>query len=201
MILSAFARWIALTALTASAAGQPLRPFELEAIDAGVEDVDPLARGGRLQARDLRIPIGFEHVYRVPGRDDLFMRIDSGLVAVFPRSVYVQTQTGVTPIVPPATRFYPGGLPQSLLTPTRLDAPRKSPDGIDAALTQPIAPERAGPLPMNDFIDLRAENPATSAPRTSPEFSLWSDERFRSARIGSLLEHAADASSPSRGAR
>lgn len=88
----------------ASASGQE----RFEPVENGVADADPLSIGLRELQVDLRDPVGFEQVFRVPGRDDLLMRVDGGLFAIFPRSVYFQTRSGNVPVIPNDTTFYIG---------------------------------------------------------------------------------------------
>jgi len=84
---------------------------DLEPVEQTVEDVDPLARSIRRIERGLRQPTGFESVYRLPGDHDRFMRIDGGLYAVFPRSVYLNTRMGEVPLIPANTVFWIGPPP------------------------------------------------------------------------------------------
>lgn len=88
-------------------------PIEhLQPIEERVGDVGPLSTSLREIYPGLAVPSGFQQVYRVPGRDDVLMRLDGGVVAVFPRSEYERTDSGVVPVVPAGTVFYIG-LPQT----------------------------------------------------------------------------------------
>lgn len=82
-----------------------------ERVDAGVADRHSLGQSLRIQPVDLS-PHGFRHVYKVPGRDDLLMRTDGALYAVFDQSVYVRDPNAKTPslkpMIPAATVFYIG---------------------------------------------------------------------------------------------
>jgi hypothetical protein len=67
---------------------------------------------------DLRVPTAFGDVYRVQvasgwqrTNQDSFARIDGGVTAVFPRSVYVATKKGAMPEIAPGTIFYLGHVP------------------------------------------------------------------------------------------
>jgi len=95
----------------------PIRP-ELEVVDQGVEDRGGFEKSLRVLPLDMRVPTGFQQVYRVPGREDLLMRGNGALYAVFPRSVYQRTPIGTIPIAPADVHFsigmpggfaYPGG--------------------------------------------------------------------------------------------
>jgi len=95
--------------LAAPALGQELETLEqLEQLEEAVEDVDPLATSLRDFRLDLRAPSDFEHVYRVPGREDLLMRVDGGLYAVFGRSRYMKSRRGPIPLIPTDTVFFIG---------------------------------------------------------------------------------------------
>lgn len=90
----------------------------LQRVDQGFSDVGPSQVSQRDLGADLRVPTGFGDVYRVQGGSkwgrrspDSFARIDGGVVAVFPRSVYTETQKGVVPEIPPGTIFYLGHAP------------------------------------------------------------------------------------------
>lgn len=89
----------------------PLRP-ELEVVEQGVEDRGGIEKSFRVLPLDMRVPTGFQQVYRVPGRDDLLMRGNGALFAVFPRSVYMRTAFGAIPVAPADVHFsigMPGG--------------------------------------------------------------------------------------------
>lgn len=100
-------------------------------VDQGVEDVGAgLGRSGRIIDPGLRVPSGFQQVYRVPGRPGWLMRVDGALYALFRESVYDERG----PLIPPGTVFHIGGLPTPLPEPspelvarsTRLDARLKA---------------------------------------------------------------------------
>jgi hypothetical protein len=100
----------------------PASQPELKRVDPAVGDIGPLGVSIRDMGVDLRVPTGFQDVYRIKGRDPrdlrsesgLFVRIDGGIYAVFGRSVYTQTPQGLSVDVPPGTVFYLGGLPTSI---------------------------------------------------------------------------------------
>ena len=82
----------------------------LERVEEIWGDAGPLNESMRVLPLDLRAPVGFQGVYRVPGHDNLLTRMDGGLAAVFPRSVYAATASGVVPLIPPGTVFHVGGV-------------------------------------------------------------------------------------------
>lgn len=99
------------------AAAGPGRP-PLEMLEPGVDDIGPARLSLRFMPYEMRLPTGFERVYRVPGSDDLLMRGNGALFAVFPRSVYIRTARGATAVAPPGTVFHigmPGPTPVGIL--------------------------------------------------------------------------------------
>lgn len=148
---------------------QPLNPRDLDPVEQGFHDVEPLMIDARNLTRQLRDPANFEQVYAVPGRDDLFMRIHGGLIAVFPRSVYVPTRRGGVPVIPPGTRFYIGDLPAALLG-------TEAPGEVSDAAGLRIEPDRA-----TDSAESAGAEPG----------SIWTDETYRRSRIGELMSRAA----------
>ncbi len=81
---------------------------DLKPLDQTVEDISPLSRSLRQIERGLREPTAFEQVYRVPDRDDLLMRIEGGIYAIFPQSMYTQGENGTLPLIPAGTVFHIG---------------------------------------------------------------------------------------------
>ncbi len=82
-------------------------PPMLDRIDPLYGDASPLSHSLRemdMQA-DLRSPVGFQNIYRVPGRDDLLMRQSGGVYAIFPQSAYVPSRNGSIAVVPPGTIY------------------------------------------------------------------------------------------------
>jgi hypothetical protein len=84
-------------------------------VDQGREDVGALGTSLRMEGVDMRLPAGFQRVYRVPGRDDLLMRGNGALFAIFPESVYRATRNGRVAVAPPGT-VYSIGMPGALHT-------------------------------------------------------------------------------------
>jgi hypothetical protein len=83
--------------------GNALRP-----VDQMVEDVGALSTSFRELQVQLRHPLGFDSVYHVPGRSDLYMRASGGLYAVFDQSAYARGEKGVRAVIPAGTTFYIG---------------------------------------------------------------------------------------------
>ena len=75
-----------------------------------VGDRHSLSHSLRVMPVDLS-PHGFERVYAVPGRDDLLMRTNGALYAVFDQSTYArdpQKRGALRAVIPAATVFYIG---------------------------------------------------------------------------------------------
>jgi len=202
---------LAISLLIASAAGgQEISPQNLQPVDPTVEDTGPLSISLRELQVDLRGPVGFEHIYRVPGHeDDLYMRVDGGLLAVFPQSVYTDTRWGPVPIIPNNTVFYIGAEsmesllvrdwsprelwkdPLGLRIDGRIDLAADEPDDpeahaerdLPAAPRQPIAPS-TGREPGRDGGPPRAGHEART---------IVTDPSYRAHRLRELMRRAAEA--------
>lgn len=143
-------------------------PSMLQRLDPMRQDVGPLSdslREVNMQV-DLRTPTGFQNVYRVPGRDDLLMRASGGVYAIFPESVYVQTEKGMLIKVPPGTTYSigmpgPGSLPSAWTQPPHIQsleagaAPRAAPQGNPAALPSSGHSTMAASTLVSDRINAR----------------------------------------------
>ena len=95
---------VALLIVVQNASGQQ----DLKAVEANVGDLGPLSRSLRTLSVDLRQPANFDRVYRAPGREERLMRINGGLYAVFDRSLYAPSKSGLIPLIPGGTVFYIG---------------------------------------------------------------------------------------------
>lgn len=78
-------------------------------VDAAVADRNSLSTSLRAMPVDLS-PHGFERVYAVPGRDDLLMRSNGALYAVFSQSNYARDprRGNLRVVIPASTVFYIG---------------------------------------------------------------------------------------------
>lgn len=119
--------------MNTAASGQPASTVpRLTPVEQGRGDTGPLATSTRVTPLDLRLPIGFDRVYRIEGSgrrgrsSDLFARQSGGLTAVFPRSQYIESGSGLFPEIPAGTTFYIGGLPDSLTGADRSAATRRN---------------------------------------------------------------------------
>lgn len=173
----------------------PLREPPLEPVQQGTVDANPLAAPASVQPLDLRLPLGFDRVYRVvePGRSMLnqrYARSSGAITAVFPRSQYTPTRDGVVPEIPAGTIFYIGGLPDDFFS-SPPPAIRRGPTYIDRAVR--AVPSNAEPA------NVPREGVSRSADRTTRRelierpapLSIMTDEGYRQAKIGELIEQAA----------
>lgn len=136
-----------------SAAGPLYAP--LQAVDPGRADTGGLETSLRSLPFDLRLPTGFERVYRVPGRDDLYMRANGALYAVFSKGVYEGARGREVPLAT-TDLVYHIGMPE----PAKVPAPAfDRPGRIDLRVgsTRPAptsAAESALPAAPTVAVDL-----------------------------------------------
>lgn len=175
---------------------QPRATGGLQALDPGMQDLDPLRTSLRLQPVDLRQPMDFDKVYRLPGNGatDRLVRMSGALAAVFPRSDYVPTENGVVALVPAGTIFHIGGIPTAAPAPApRAIAPGSAAatvnDRTALAIPQDIALPIDGRDPPATQVLVRKDATTPHAPA-----AIMTDERYRAARVRQLLETAAAAS-------
>jgi hypothetical protein len=188
-----------LLAVTAAAQTLPL-----EAVEQRVTDISELDLSLRQVQTGLLQPNNFKELYRSPV-DDRFARIQGGLYAVFPRSVYAakkdkQKRIVVYPVVPAGTIFYIGPPPGWTLS-TALDevASRQEPNParIEGRLDLRITPGlmgaalTAGPQAQQQEHRYSGNN---TQPATVPRMVL--DPEYRAQRVRSLMDDAAQASRP-----
>ncbi|MEX2218443.1 MAG: hypothetical protein WD749_06740 [Phycisphaerales bacterium] len=183
-----------MTAILGSAAlGQQMVDQRVQPVDQtkrvepGIGDLGSGRLGLRALAVDQRAPTGFESVYQVqrrnpfgaPGqqRSIFFARVDAGVTAVFPRSVYAEGRGGLIAQIPPDTVFYIGRLPESF-TPVMEEAPAPGPTFIDRRVGATGA-QAPGPEWTPDPLPRRADP------------SIFGSEEFRQYRVGRLMQRAA----------
>lgn len=160
------------------AAGPMRDPLVL--VDQGREDVGALGTSLRLQGVDMRLPTGFQRVYRVPGRDDLLMRGNGALFAIFPESVYRDTRNGRVALAPPGT-VYSIGMPGALRTqPVAPQRPTFAPGQFDGRIDGVVHARVDGSVARVDArVDGRVvkEDDATAAPARSEPSRAQAGER------------------------
>ncbi len=143
-----------------TAAAGVLRP-QLEIVDAGREDIGPLATSLKSQPVDARLPTGFHRVYRVPGSDSLLMRGNGALFAVFSESVY----DGGRAVLPPGT-VYHIGMPSMLPQPIHPDA---LVSGAQANRTEPIGDRIGTTVDVRLDLRVRPTRPLAIGSSARPE--------------------------------
>jgi hypothetical protein len=181
--------------LAASAVAQELDVRALTPVEPTVADTGPLSLSLRELQVDFRGPVGFENIYRVPGyEDDLFMRVDGAIYAVFPQSVYANSQSGPVPLIPHGTIFYIGSESMNALT----------------ALNEPadnVWVDRSG-LRIDSRIDFRREAPedggdpnarsSASREAAAERFSMGTSPSMRSMPRSRIVRPASPGSAASR---
>ncbi len=95
-------------ATQASSAEQDVS-VDLRAIEPSISDRGPLDASLRWIPAGLRLPTGYDQVYRLDNGG--LMRADGGLVATFEQSIYQSTRSGIAPTIPASTLFVIGGVP------------------------------------------------------------------------------------------
>lgn len=181
---------------------------DLKPLDQTVEDTSPLSRSLRHIERGLREPSAFDQVYRVPDRDDLLMRIEGGIYALFPRSMYTQGENGTLPLIPAGTVFHIGY--PDLERFGQVDAStgqgerRVGGDLYDGRLNLRVDPRRArqtsvrrtvlgtSTVPFTGLGRQRSERvPQTARQSIAP--TIVTDAGYRADRIRDLMQSAAKA--------
>ncbi|MCA9284862.1 MAG: hypothetical protein KDA22_06600, partial [Phycisphaerales bacterium] len=121
----------AASAQAPSEAGEPIEPW-MERITPGGRDVGVLSDSLRKAPLEFAFPVGFSGIYKVRGRDDLFVRQNGAMYGVFPRSEYVRTKEGIVAVWPAGTAFFIGPPPDELLGLPEADAPAVRPGQVNA---------------------------------------------------------------------
>jgi hypothetical protein len=172
---------------------------DLVPVDQAIEDVSLLSTSLRKIEPGLGQPNDFARVFRVNGRQDLFMRQQGGLYAVFPESDYGPDKEGrLQALIPDGTVFYIGrpALLDSEPAPAdpapegrvqgRIDLREKGTDlfSLQNHRWSPRRPSKINPSPF----------PATVGPPIPTAILplIVSDEPYREERLRSLLRRAAD---------
>lgn len=179
----------------------------LKPLDQTVEDVSPLSRSLRQVELGLRTPTDFEQVYRLPGHEDLYMRISGGIYALFPQSAYSQGKNGPIPLIPAGTVYHIGypimdhlGLADAS---THHDEGRVGEDPY-GRLNLRLDPQRSGPTRQRQALSSAATVPFTGVDRRQPRegspivdhssaSTIVTDARYRANRVRELMQSAANA--------
>jgi len=114
-------------------------------IDQRVEDLGLLNYSLRIVEPGLEQPNDFNQVYRLPGSQDRFIRVQGAIHAVFPQSAYSRTREGQTLAhIPAGTEFYIG-------SPSAGDDDRQNDDAVNQN-TLGTLPPQASELRWNTRI-------------------------------------------------
>lgn len=174
-------------------------PFgSLDRVDPGIADIGPLNTSARLLPADLRLPVGFEHVYRMRGDHETLLRVSGGLAATFPRSQYNSTRDGLFPQIPAGTVFHIGGVRPRTDTPglasTSPIAPAFNAIDRNASGGSPTAQATTGPNTLADTRarDTRLPSPLPTQRPDAPAdpANIWNDEVYRALRVRELLRQS-----------
>lgn len=200
-------------AIGTAKAQQPGLTPTLKPIDQTIADINPLSVSLRDMHVDLRMPIGFQNVYAVPGQSTMLMRSSGALHAVFPHSAYAPSRNGVRALIPAGTVFYIGLPPEHVpdeqvedespnLMSTRIYRQRAlHVQSIVKSKVDSLVP----PMHPDDALD-QMPTTVSTAPRItreSPDVSsqvgptVANHEAYRSQRLAELIQRAANAGAAS----
>ncbi len=180
---------------------------DLKPLDQTVEDTSPLSRSLRHIERGLREPSAFDQVYRVPDRDDLLMRIEGGIYALFPQSIYTQGKNGTLPVIPAGTVFhigYPDAERFGQVDASARQVEGRVGDDPYGRLNLRMEPRRVGKTLARRTILGTSTVPFTGVSRPQPKevsqtvhqssaSTIVTDADYRADRIRDLMQSAAKA--------
>ncbi|MHC4218813.1 MAG: hypothetical protein ACYSU7_10210 [Planctomycetota bacterium] len=188
---------IILTWLAAAPATAQQTSVDLDPVDQAIEDVSVLSTSLRKIEPGLGQPNDFARVFRVNGRQDLYMRQQGGLYAVFPESEYGPDKEGrLQSLIPDGTVFYIG-------RPALLDPEPMSADPAPEGLIQGRIDLRVKGTELFSLQDHRwgRQHPSKINPSPLPPVGppiptallppIVSDEAYREERLRSLMRRAA----------
>jgi hypothetical protein len=199
----------AISLTVACAAHAQYNPNLVQPVEPGVGDIGPLGISTRLLPLDLRQPMGFERVFRVPGSsrgvgtlpsgEERFARVSGAVTAVFPRSDYVETKDGTRPAIPDGTIFYIGTPPISI-SPESATPSANAPiyHASNRVMTASDAGVRVGPVDLRvqslDDTGYRELARTVRSDDPEPPRNIFTNEQFRRARLRQLLLNRAEQS-------
>ena len=156
-------------------------------VEQGVSDVEPIAHSLMVQPVDLRSSVDFEILFQgtwydpIVGTRDVFARRQGALTAVFPRSSYVRTESGVIPEIPAGTIFYIGDPVQAVNMPAQSSERATANGRLDLRLDTSVRQDEQHRLREEAALSFDAD------------MSIWTDESYRQIRVSRLLQAAARA--------
>ena len=165
----------ALLAFAAPAFGQ------LQTVDQTIADISALAASLREIEPGLMRPNDFSNLYRLP--DEQLMRVQGGLYAVFPQSVYGTDKEGrLLTAVPPGTTFFIGPPPNESVPVAAVAG------SFDRRLNLRIAPRRVDGMPT---ARRQLAPRLTAPPPPQDASSIVVDPDYRADRVRALMRYAA----------
>ena len=195
------------------------RSGTFQPLDQTVIDRTDISHSLRVMSPRLDRPQAFEDLYRAPDRDDLYMRVDGALHAVFPRSRYSGTPYGLETEIPDNTVFFLGRPSREVLgshfrereRPWASDArsgmvqrqPERDSDAEQSPGRQSGREMRVGsstrPVVASDRPDRRRDDAGEgSEPHSNgraPGPAIVVDAQYRADRMRELMRRAVDAES------
>ena len=198
-----------------SAAHGQQEPLDgLQPVDQRVADRGALSTSLLWVQYGLNQPYDFNDLYKLPVGTESYVRRNSGLWAVFPDSMYLNTEEGISTAVPAGTVFYIGGARDVLPQIQRNQGPYQSTDAvpanrviesrIEAILLDKRIPASSIMAEMSNGrgpVDISVDPASTSAPASSsiradwvdvmPAFSFLHDDAYRRQTIMKVMLQAA----------
>lgn len=159
-------------------------------VEQGVSDVEPIAHSLLVQPVDLRSSVDFEILFEgtwndpIIGVRDVFARRQGALTAVFPRSSYVRTESGLVPKIPAGTIFYIGDPVPAMDMPAQSSEHATANGRLDLRLDTSVRQDEQRRLREEAALSFDAD------------MSIWTDESYRQIRVSRLLQAAAKAEQP-----
>jgi hypothetical protein len=171
------------------------RTAGLTPVEQTVGDVGPLSTSLRIAPADMRVPMDFDRVYRVPwsiarpggsggAGGERLARVSGGITAVFPVSEYGVTSKGrVVPLVPAGTVFHIGTPPEARgegpvrrasVFAVSSESDNTVSTAARAGVASVIAPERGGTVEVATAGGARATH-------------VMSDEAYRRQRVREMF--------------
>lgn len=207
MPLRAIILLLSMLSVERAAIAQQLDRTQLRPVEPGTDDASPLSANLRNMNLSLASPSGFDQVYHVPGRDDLYMRVQGGVYAVFPRGLYGQSRGSTVAMVPANTVFFVG-MPDAAWLDVHFPSSRarsgagagaesvrittlvEEPEGVGSSPPRPL-PLPEARLPKLLRHDTMITPAVLTPPRRTPHGRIVYDESYRRERIAALLRRAA----------
>ena len=158
----------------------------LRPVDQQVADRGALSTSLRWVQYGLNQPYNFNDLYQLPVGTESYVRRNNGLWAVFPDSMYINTEKGIYSSVPAGTVFYIGGPKEVLPQIERNQGPYRSTDRlpvdraiesrIEASLLNHRIPASSILAEMSNGrgpVEIALETPKPAPPNSSEIRAAW----------------------------